>query len=113
MDDDPAVLKGVGRLLSSANLGCEKFTDPEEFLRYSNAHRPRLAVIDVWMPAMNGLEVQSRLGEISPATRVIIFTAKETPFVRSAAMRAGAIAFFSKPFDGDEFLAAVRTGLEL
>jgi len=112
VDDDPAVLKGMGRLLSSANWETKKFSDPQEFLRYSEAHRPSLAVIDVCMPAMNGLEVQSRLREISPSTRVIIFTGRESKLDRVAAFRAGAVAFFNKPFDGDEFLAAVRTAFK-
>lgn len=107
VDDDPAVLKAVGRLLSSDNWDTKTFSDPQEFLRYSKAYRPLLAVIDIYMPAMNGLEVQSRLRHISPSTRVIIFTGNESPLDRVAAFRAGAVAFFNKPFKGDEFLAAL------
>jgi FixJ family two-component response regulator len=108
VDDDPAMLRAVGRLLSSAEWDTKKFRDPKEFLRYSETHRPPLAVIDVCMPAMNGLEVQSRLREISPSTRVIIFTGNESKLDRIAAFRAGAVAFFNKPFDSDEFLSAIR-----
>ena len=61
---------------------------------YAKAHRPSIAVIDVWMPMMNGLEVQSRLREISPATKVIIFTGREHPLLRSTDLNAGASAFF-------------------
>jgi two-component system response regulator HydG len=111
VDDDAAMLKAVGRLLSAAHWGTKTFSDPQEFLRYSNAQRPLLAVIDVCMPAMNGLEVQSRLREISPTTRVIIFTGKESELDRVAAFRAGAVAFFNKPFNNDEFLAAVGAAL--
>jgi two-component system response regulator HydG len=60
------------------------------------------------MPMMNGLEVQSRLREISPSTRVIVFTGKEDALVRSTAVGAGASAFFTKPFDDEEFLTAIR-----
>jgi FixJ family two-component response regulator len=108
LDDDPAVLKGMTRLLSSADWNVKQFSDPEEFLAYAKTHRPPIAVIDVWMPTMNGLEVQSQLREISPSTRAIIFTGKEDPLVRSTALSAGASAFFSKPFDNEEFLTAVR-----
>jgi FixJ family two-component response regulator len=111
LDDDPAVLKGMTRLLSTANWNVEQFSDPEKFLVYAKTHRPPIAVIDVWMPIMNGLEVQSRLREISPSTRVIIFTGKEDPLVRSTALNAGASAFFTKPFENQEFLTAVRMGL--
>jgi FixJ family two-component response regulator len=111
LDDDLSVLKGLNRLLSSADLPTETFDDPEEFLQYAGTHRPPVAVIDVWMPAMNGLEVQSRLRDISPSTRVIIFTGKDDPLVRSAALNAGASDFLTKPFDDEELLTAVRLAL--
>ncbi len=111
LDDDPSVLKGLCRLFSSADLLAEKFSDPEEFLRYARVHRPAVALVDVHMPQMNGLEVQSRLCEISPSTRVIIFTGKDDPLVRSTALNAGASAFLTKPLDDEELLTAVRLAL--
>jgi two-component system response regulator FixJ len=111
LDDDPAVLKGIGRLLASAGLMVKSFLDPGEFLLYARIHRSPVAIIDIWMPLMNGLEVQSRLHDVSPSTRVIIFTGKEDALVRTTAMKAGACAFFIKPFDDEEFLTAVRTAL--
>jgi FixJ family two-component response regulator len=111
LDDDPSVLKGLGRLFSSADLHTEMFSDPEGFLRYAQTHRPVVALIDVHMPQMNGLEVQSQLRRISPSTRVIIFTGKEDPRVRSTALDGGASAFFTKPFDDEELLTAVRLAL--
>jgi two-component system response regulator FixJ len=111
LDDDLSVLKGLGRLFASADLRAEKFSDPEEFLRYVRTHRPAVVLIDVHMPQMSGLEVQSRLGEISPSTRVIIFTGKDDPLVRSTALNAGASAFITKPFDDEELLTVVRLAL--
>jgi FixJ family two-component response regulator len=111
LDDDPSVLKGLGRLFSSADLDAKTFGDPEEFLRYAQTHRPAVALIDVCMPRMSGLEVQSRLGKISPSTRVIIFTGKDDPLVRSTALNAGALAFLTKPFDNEELLTVIRLAL--
>ena len=111
LDDDPSVLKAVSRLLSSAGWHVEQFSDPEKFLEYAKIHRSPVAVIDIWMPLMSGLEVQSRLRELSPSTRVIIFTGKEDPLVRSTALNAGASAFFVKPFDDEEFLTAIRLAI--
>jgi FixJ family two-component response regulator len=111
LDDDPSVLKGLGRLFSSADLDVKTFADPEEFLRYAQTHRPAVALIDVCMPRMSGLEVQSRLGKISPSTRVIMFTGKDDPLVRSTALNAGALAFLTKPFDNEELLTAIRRAL--
>jgi len=111
LDDDPSVLKALGRLLSSAGLRAEPFSDPEQFLQYAKIHRSPVAVIDIWMPMMNGLEVQSRLHEISPSTRVIVVTGKADPLVRSTAMNAGALAFLTKPFDDEELVTSVRLAL--
>jgi two-component system, LuxR family, response regulator FixJ len=111
LDDDPSVLKGLDRLFSSADLQAKTFDDPTDFLRYARIHRPAVALIDVCMPQMSGLEVQSRLSEISPSTRVIIFTGKNDPLLLSTALNAGASAFLTKPFDDEKLLTAVRLAL--
>ena len=77
LDDDSSILKSTGRLLDSAGWKVEAFTDPIAFLEHAAIHCPDVAVIDVLMPAMNGLEVQTRLRSISPSTRVIVLTAKD------------------------------------
>jgi FixJ family two-component response regulator len=99
---------GAGRLFASADLRAEPFSDPEEFLGYARTHRPEVALVDVCMPQMSGLEVQSRLRKISPSTRVIIFTGKDNPLVRSTALKARASAFLTKSFDDEALLSAVR-----
>ena len=105
------MLKGLVRLFLSADLDAKAFADPADFLSYAQIHRPAVALIDVCMPRMSGLEVQSRLREISPSTRVIIFTGKQDPLLCSTALNAGASAFLTKPFDGEELLTAVRLAL--
>jgi FixJ family two-component response regulator len=111
LDDDPSVLKAVARLLSSAGWRTQQFSDPKKFLQYARLHRTPVAVIDVWMPLMSGLEVQAQLREISPSTRVIIFTGKDDPLVRATALNTGASAFLAKPFDDEELLTAIRFAL--
>ncbi len=108
LDDDPSALKGTSRLLLSAGWKAKSFHDPHSFLDYAETQRPNVAVLDVLMPVMNGLEVQRRLRQISPLTKVIILTSKDDPAVRCKAMEAGASAFFLKPVDSAEFLEAVR-----
>jgi len=110
LDDDPCVLKGTGRLLRSAGWETESFSDPHLFLDYVQQHRPHLAVIDMWMPLMHGLEVQKNLRRLSSTTRVIVVTARNDPVVRAEAMKAGASAFCLKPVDG-ELLMAVEAAL--
>jgi FixJ family two-component response regulator len=109
LDDDPSVLKATKRLLVSAGWEVDTFTDPMSFLCHTETNPPRVAVIDILMPVMNGLEVQSRLRDLSPSTRVIILTSSDDPSVRNRAIKAGATAFFLKPVNDDEFLSGIES----
>ena len=111
LDDDPSVLKAACRLLDSAGWKVEPFNDPIAFLEYATIRHPRLAVIDIVMPAMNGLEVQTRLRSASPSTRVIILTSRDDPSVRSRAMKLGAAAFFLKSAGNEELLAGIASAM--
>ena len=112
LDDDASILKSTGRLLDSAGWKVEAFTDPVAFLERASLHCPDVAVIDILMPEMNGPEVQRRLQRVSPSTRVIVLTAKDDPSVRRMAMNAGALAFFIKGVESDEFLAGVEAAAD-
>jgi FixJ family two-component response regulator len=111
VDDDAAMLRAIDRLLSSSGLEVQLFSDPIGFLAYAKSHSVGVAVIDVWMPGLSGLQVKEKLQTISPGTRVIIITANEDDSLRKQAMRGGTVAFFTKPFDDGEFLAAVYQAL--
>jgi two-component system, LuxR family, response regulator FixJ len=112
LDDDTSVLKATSRLLDSVGWQVEAFTDPITFLEHAARHRPELAVIDILMPEMNGLEVQTRLRRVSPSTRVIVLTAKDDPSVHRTAMNAGASAFFIKGMESSEFLDGVKAAAD-
>ena len=112
LDDDPSVLKATGRLLRAEGWEVESFTDPHAFLQHVERHQPRVVVIDILMPVMNGLEVQKRLRELAPATEVIVLTSKDDPTVRAQALAGGACEFFLKPVNGREFLNRIRDALD-
>jgi FixJ family two-component response regulator len=111
LDDDLSMLRAVERLLSSVGLQAQLFSDPLDFLSYVISNSVALAVIDIWMSGMTGLEVQKKLQAVSPTTRVIISTANDHDSVRNAALEAGAIAYFVKPFDDHVFLTAVHQAI--
>ena len=108
VDNDASVRLSIERLLDSDGLNAQSFEHPEDFLAHVSCKAVRLAVLDVWMPRMSGLEVQSRLHEVSPDTKVIIITGRETAAIRAAALKGGALAFLAKPFDDGIFLSLVR-----
>jgi FixJ family two-component response regulator len=108
LDDDSSILKSTSRLLDSAGWKVEAFTDPIEFLEQAAVHLPDVAVIDIFMPHMNGLKVQTRLRCVSPSTRIIVLTSKDDPSIRIMAMNAGASAFLIKGVESGEFLAGFK-----
>ena len=107
VDDDPSMLKALGRLLASVGLPARLFREPLGFLKYATLNPVTVALIDIWTPGMSGLELQKELRAVSPETRVIIVTADDEDSVRSVAIQNGATAFFAKPFDDEIFLDAI------
>jgi FixJ family two-component response regulator len=113
VDDDFAVLRSIGRLLASDGFAARSFDKPKDFLAHVHTNAVPLVVLDLLMGEMNGLEVQAQISALSPGTRVIVITGREDSKMKEAALRAGAVAFFSKPFDDGEFLDAVRRALSM
>ena len=111
LDDDVSMLRALGRLMDSAGFDVEKFSDPVTFLDRLEQATCRLAVLDVWMPQMSGLEVQTRLRRDSPATQVIFLTGRDDPLARQTAIEAGAFAFLSKPFDDEVLMQLIREAI--
>ena len=111
LDDDVSVLKATGRLLRAADLEVETFSDPHVFLLRAEQTQPRVAVLDIWMPKMSGLEVQTRLRSVAPNTHVIALTSNDDPMVRATLMENGASAIFLKPANEEEFVSCIRSAL--
>ena len=111
VDDDTSVLRSIQELLGSDGFDAQIFDSPERFMDYARTHSITLAVLDVWMPAQNGIELQERLRTQSPHTAVIIITGRDEPNLRTRALKGGAFAFLVKPFDDEQFLDAVRGAL--
>ena len=108
LDDDASMLRALGRLLNSAGFTVEKFSDPADFLSRIAEGECRVAVLDVWMPDMNGLEVQACLKRDSPKTRIIFITGRDDPLVRQTALDAGAFASLAKPFEDEVLLQLIH-----
>jgi FixJ family two-component response regulator len=111
VDDDPMVLRSIGRLLGSSGFAVQPFNKGADFIAYVAAHDVRLVVLDLWMKEMTGLEVLARLCAISPKTNVIVITGHDDRAARLTAMQIGAVAFLIKPFNDEQFIEAVHRAL--
>lgn len=110
VDDDDSVCRAVRRLVRSAGMDARSFNSGDEFLHLvTRTSQLSIAciVLDVHMPGMTGLDVQARLAENGNSVPVVFITAHDDPSVCQRALRAGAVAVFSKPFDNEVFIKAV------
>ncbi len=108
VDDDVSVRKSLSRLLESADFEVHAFSDPESFLKHLATNSVPLAILDIWMERMTGMELLAHLCARSPQTRTIFITGQDDHAAQATVMQAGAFAFLIKPFDDEELLTAVR-----
>ncbi|HSB81575.1 MAG TPA: sigma-54 dependent transcriptional regulator, partial [Candidatus Methylomirabilis sp.] len=83
----------------------------EEALRLAETTSPDVAVMDIRLPGMDGLEVLRRFRELSPGTEVVMMTAHASVASAVEAMRRGAFDYLTKPLDLDELLLAIEKAL--
>lgn len=97
-DDHHLVRAGIRSLLESID-GVEVLADcgdGRQALDLIEKHRPEVAVLDIGMPSLNGLEVARRTAQISPATRVIILSMYADPSYVRQALKAGVAGYLLK-----------------
>lgn len=113
VDDDPAICESLCNLMESAGLVTRQFASAEEFLE---AYSPEFAgclVLDVRLPGMSGMELQSELVRSGLSLPVIVMTGHgDIPMVRNA-LKAGAVEFLTKPFQDEELLTAIQQAFAL
>lgn len=109
IDDDLSVRESLKMLFESADFDAEVFASAEDFLSTGNLGESACLVLDVQLPGISGIELQNKLRSDGNNITVIFITAHPEERTRQQAMRAGATGFFSKPFNGNDLLSAVRT----
>jgi FixJ family two-component response regulator len=112
VDDQEMVRFAIQGLLSSAGFETQLFESAEEFLNSGAQHTISCLISDIRMPGMSGLELQTTLSDRGLRIPIIFITAHGDERLRLQAHRAGALAFFEKPFDDEAFLESVGAALE-
>ena len=109
VDDDPLVRNLLSAVLHDANFDLDEAVDGRDALAIAAAHPPDVVVLDVMMPGLDGFDVcrAMRADAAFAETRIVILTAKSTPTTRDEAFRAGADAFFTKPFSPLDLIETV------
>ena len=107
VDDDPAVLKAITRLLNAAGYRTKSFSSPQEFLSAHDPSIPGCAIIDLVMSELDGLHLQQALLETGSDRPIIFLSGKGDVSTSVSAMKAGAVDFLTKPVKREALFSAV------
>ncbi len=96
-DDHPAVLDAIAHYLETQGIAVvARVGTGDQALRAIAEHQPAVALLDVAMQPMPGIEVAQRARAVSPSTRAIIYTGHRDAFLLAQALEAGAVGFLLK-----------------
>ena len=109
VDDDDSIRKSLRRLLAGIGFEVETFASGAEFLAAVTRSSPDFVVLDMHMPGLNGLELQSDLAGAGFRIPLLFITAHDDPGMRARALAGGAIGYLAKPVRKDLLLKALRT----
>ena len=112
VDDDPAVLRAVGRLLRSAGHAVQAFSSAAGFMTGYQPDAPGCLVLDVSMPGISGLELQDWLARTRSLLPLVFLSGCDHVPSSVQAMKGGAVDFLTKPADEAELLEAVDAALQ-
>jgi FixJ family two-component response regulator len=113
VDDQPAILKALQRLLMAAGFTVAPFESAHAFLAGGHAAEAGCLVLDLSMPDMDGMALQQALTARHSVLPLIFLTGHGDIASGVQAMKRGAFDFLTKPVDGDKLVAAVQAALAL
>jgi FixJ family two-component response regulator len=112
VDDDESVRRAARRLIKSFGFAVETFASAEDFLTSGRLPQTACLVLDVQMPGLNGLELQSRLVSEGHQVPIVFITAFNDDNARDQALRAGAVGYLVKPFEEADLLNGINLALQ-
>ena len=111
VDDDPDLLRAVGRLLESVGLKVVTFASAQLFLDGHDRSAPGCLVLDLSMPGLSGLELQRTLEQQASPLPIVFLTGRGDIATTVQAMKHGATDFLTKPVDDTALIAAIQQAL--
>jgi len=110
VDDHAVVRSGLRRLLqASSDIELVEAADGVEAMAVFAAERPAVAVIDINLPGLGGLDLLRHLIQVEPAVRALVFSMHAEPIYATQALRAGALGYVSKIAPPNEIVDAIRS----
>ena len=112
VDDDEAIRRSGGFMLKTSGFHVHSYESGLELLKAAPSLETGCILLDIRMPGMDGLEVQSALRDKGVILPVIIMTGHGDVSLAVQAMKAGAVDFIEKPFEKAVLLSAIEHGVE-
>ncbi len=111
VENDPAMLKALERLLRASGYVSEVFTSAEAFLMRRGASAVDCLILDIDLDGISGLSLQKKLVDAGVAPPIIFITGKSDELSRAQATELGCTAYLRKPFESKLLLHAVEEAL--
>jgi FixJ family two-component response regulator len=112
VDDDESIRGALESLIRSVGLRVQTFASAKEFLQGHHSDVPGCLVLDVRLPGLSGLDLQSKMADANIHTPIIFITGHGDIPMTVRAMKAGAVEFLTKPFRDQDLLDAIQQALE-
>ena len=109
VDDDASIREALKGLMRSVRFGADAYGSAEEFLASERINDTGCLILDVYLPGMNGFELQNHLKAEGRAIPIIFITAHSDDASRQRALKGGAIDFLSKPVRREVLLKAIQS----
>jgi FixJ family two-component response regulator len=113
IDDDASMREALARLFRSIGMRAQIFASAQDFLKFKRPNAPACLVLDVRLPGLSGLDLQSELAATDLAIPIIFITGHGDIPMSVQAMKAGAVEFLTKPFRDQVLLDAIRQAIRL
>jgi FixJ family two-component response regulator len=111
VDDDASIREALKSLMRSVRFGVDAFASAEEFLASERSDDTACLILDLYLPGMNGFELQNRLNTEGSRIPIIFITAHADEVSRQRALKAGAIDLLSKPVRGEALFRAIQSAI--
>jgi len=113
IEDDESLRQALSFQLRTAGIEATAYASAEELLEASDAREFDCVVADIYLPRMNGLELQEELSRTIPYASIVFITGRGDLSLGMHAMRKGAVDFLEKPVDDHALLSSIDRGVEL
>ncbi|GIQ77748.1 response regulator transcription factor [Bradyrhizobium sp. ma5] len=108
VDDNPSMLRGIGRLLREYGFASRLFETGSALLKHGSFDSALCLILDINLSDGSGIELRHQLTDLGVDVPVIYITGNDNPATRMAAMASGCVAYLTKPFTANSLMQPIE-----